>query len=108
MPPAQHGRTRQEASPISLPTQSTQSGRKLHGNQHLPCHQFSISLLALLVLSTLSFTAPNDDLKPLLELFFHLGMSDTDIATSVMDHFDSARYGLRYDPMLLLAKAKCW
>ncbi|KAI9437089.1 hypothetical protein BJY52DRAFT_1130177, partial [Lactarius psammicola] len=37
---------------------------------------------------------PNDVLQPILELYFHLGMSDKDIATSVMDHFDPARYGI--------------
>lgn len=100
MPPEQCGRTRTEVSLTNLPTQSTQSPPKLHANQHLPCRQFSISLFALLVLSIFSLTAPNDDLKPVLELYFHLGMSDMDIAASAMDHFDSARYGLRYDPML--------
>ena len=78
----------------------TQSPRELHANQHLPCHQFSIALPALLVLSTISFTAPNDNLKLILTLYYYLGMSDTDIASSIMDHFDSACYGLRYHPVL--------
>jgi hypothetical protein len=46
----------------------------------------------------ISFTAPDDELRPILTLYFQLGMSDTDITTSVMDHFDPARYGIRYVP----------
>jgi hypothetical protein len=69
---------------------------QITSNQHLPCHQFPILLLALLVLSTLSFTVPNDELKPILTLYFHLGMSNT--ATSVMDHLDPAHYGMKFDP----------
>ncbi|KAF8259282.1 hypothetical protein EI94DRAFT_1773974 [Lactarius quietus] len=47
----------------------------LHPNQHLPC-------------------SPDNKLQPILTLYFHLGMSDTDITTAVMDHFDHMLYGL--------------
>ena len=48
--------------------------------------------------SQFAFTAPNDQLQPILTLYYQLGMSDMDIATSVIDHFDPARYGIRYGP----------
>ncbi|KAI9434815.1 hypothetical protein H4582DRAFT_1818292, partial [Lactarius indigo] len=37
---------------------------------------------------------PDDQLRPVLTLYFDLGMSDKDIASSVMDHFDPASHGL--------------
>ncbi|KAF8256598.1 hypothetical protein EI94DRAFT_1710840 [Lactarius quietus] len=37
---------------------------------------------------------PNDLLRPVLSTYFHLGMNDKEIASSVMDHFDPAHYGL--------------
>ncbi|KAN0139571.1 hypothetical protein V8E53_002600 [Lactarius tabidus] len=42
----------------------------------------------------LSASTPNDKLQPILMLYFHLGMNDMDIATSVMDHFDPACYSI--------------
>jgi hypothetical protein len=45
-------------------------------------------------------TAPKDQLRPVLTLYFHPGMNDKEIASSVMDHFDPVHYGLRYIPML--------
>ncbi|KAH9011327.1 hypothetical protein EDB84DRAFT_1279188 [Lactarius hengduanensis] len=44
----------------------------------------------------MSLTAPDDQLRPVLTLYFDLGMSDKSIASSVMDHFDPTSYGLRH------------
>ncbi|KAH9046216.1 hypothetical protein EDB84DRAFT_1586945 [Lactarius hengduanensis] len=41
----------------------------------------------------MSLTAPDDQLRPVLTLYFDLGMSDKSIASSVMDHFDPTSYG---------------
>ena len=61
----------------------------------LPAHIFRVT--------SLSLTAPDDQLQPLLMLYYHLGMNNTDIATSVMDHFDPSRYGIRYDPRHIIS-----
>ncbi|KAF8274172.1 hypothetical protein EI94DRAFT_1696117 [Lactarius quietus] len=72
MPPARHEQVKTRASPISL---LSQASHVLNMNQHLPC-------------------PPDDELQPILQLYFHLGMSDKDIATAVMDHFDHVWYSL--------------
>ncbi|KAI9447090.1 hypothetical protein BJY52DRAFT_1206604 [Lactarius psammicola] len=64
MPPVRHNRAQTLTPPVNLPA-----------NQHLPC-------------------PPNDQLQPVLTLYFQLGMNDKDITSSVMDHFDPACYGL--------------
>ncbi|KAH8982770.1 hypothetical protein EDB86DRAFT_3085880 [Lactarius hatsudake] len=66
----------------------------IRANQHLPCRKSPAPLPHLLICLTSSFAALNDVLQPILELYFHLGMSDKEITTSVMDHFDSARYDI--------------
>ncbi|KAI9459395.1 hypothetical protein BJY52DRAFT_1223027 [Lactarius psammicola] len=79
MAPTRHERTRTKAVTDRLTKHTTATTDKVcpgtQTNQHLPC-------------------PPNDTLRPILKLYFYLGMSDKDIATSVMDHFDPARYGI--------------
>ncbi|KAH8984640.1 hypothetical protein EDB86DRAFT_2833457 [Lactarius hatsudake] len=83
MPPLRHERAISKVPQTGLLTLvgHTATGiDKVHPgtcvNQHLPC-------------------SPNDTLQPILELYFHLGMSNKDIAISIMDHFDPAHYGIR-------------
>ena len=73
---------------------ATSANKAAVANQHLPCRAL-LSLLRTELWLNLVITAPNDQLRPALEFYFNLGMNDKDVATSVMDHFDSACYGLR-------------
>ena len=73
---------------------ATSTSKVTSTNQHLPCRA-SLSLLTPNSVEILIFTAPNDQLRTALVFYFNLGMSDGDIANSVMDHFDPACYGLR-------------
>ena len=41
-------------------------------------------------------TAPQTELEPLIQYYWHLGFPDTKIADHALDHFDHNTYGLRY------------
>ena len=114
MPPVRHNRAQRLSPPLYLPgmllqflphkafrliqcaqdtLQQVQAGLLLptstyHAMCHYPhfCSQHSLNSI---------FTAPNDQLRPLLTHYFNLGMNDKEVAKSVMDHFDRACYGFR-------------
>lgn len=53
------------------------------------CH--TMSLLTILNI------APEDEIKETLKFYYHLNLNDPEIARQMKDHYDTQKYGLRYD-----------
>ena len=53
------------------------------------CH--TMSLLTILNI------APEDEIKETLIFYYHLNLNDPEIARQMKDHYDTQKYGLRYD-----------
>ena len=48
-------------------------------------------------LLTILNIAPEDEIKETLKFYYHLNLNDPEIARQMKDHYDTQKYGLRYD-----------
>jgi hypothetical protein len=51
-----------------------------------------ISIIEILIL----FSAPDDDIKEPLTMYFNLGLNDKEVTKQLKDHYDTEVYGLRF------------
>ena len=64
-----------------------------HSNQHKPLRRRSHSLRYTML--TCISLAPEEELRPLIEHYFYLGMTDPRILEHSREHLDMTKYGLR-------------